>query len=193
MQGIRDSRNHFEGQPDTGFFGKNFSRIFNLIECYIFRFLIVGVIILLVLYPIAIVVNSVLSFVLAITSWLWTPLVAVVCYVFNVLVYQFEIDDIDRRNRYSERWFPLISTPLMFVLNIVRIIVYMIGAAIVHPVLAVLLAVLAVLRHLWSSATDFLLFQAIKLLARTPNRDTKIAWKISGPEMSRQYYDAISE
>jgi len=89
LEGIKDSRASFESQPDTGFFGKNFSRIFNLIECYIFRFLIVGVIILLILYPIAIVVNSTISFVLAITSWLWVPLVEVVCYLFNILIYQF--------------------------------------------------------------------------------------------------------
>lgn len=181
MDGIRDSRRYFESQPDTGFFGKAFSRIFNLIECYIFRFLILGVIVLLILYPIAIVINSVLSFVLAITSWLWVPLIEVVCYLFNILIYQFEIDDIYRGNRYSERWFPLISTPLMFVLNVLRIVAYMIGAAVVHPILAVLTFVFAVGRHIWSSATDFVMYRIVRLIARTPNRDTNIAWKISGP------------
>jgi hypothetical protein len=81
----------------------------------------------------------------------------------------------------------------MFVLNVIRIVLYIIGAAIVHPILAILAAVFAVLRHIWSTISDFIMFNIIKLLARTPNHDTKIAWKISGPGMSRQYYDAIRE
>lgn len=151
-----------------------------------------GIIIVLILYPIAIVLNSVISFVLAITSWIWVPLVEIVCYLFNLLIYQFEIDDIDRHNRYSERWFPLISTPLMFVLNILRIIGYMIGAAVVHPLISAFFFVFAVLQHIWSTTTDFIMFNIVKLLARTPNRDTNIAWKISGPDLSRSYYDSIS-
>lgn len=144
-----------------------------------------GVLIVLILYPIAIVVISVLSFILAITSWLWTPLCMLVCYLFNILIYQFEIDDNYRRNRYSERWFPLISTPLMFILNNVRIIAYLIGALIVHPLLSAILAVYAVLHFVFSYITDFMTYYVVKLLARTPSRDTKIAWKISGPGMSR--------
>jgi hypothetical protein len=116
-----------------------------------------------------------------------------VTYVFNILIYQFEIDDRCHSNRYSERWFPLISTPLMFVLNMVRIVIYMIAAVIIHPILGVLAALLAILRHIWSTSTDIIMFNVIKMLARTPNHDTKIAWKISGPGMSRQYYDAVRE
>lgn len=80
----------------------------------------------------------------------------------------------------------------MFILNVLRIVLYMISAAILHPILAVLGIIVAILRHIWSTTTDFIMFTIIKLLARAPNRDTNIAWKISGPEMSRQYYDAIS-
>jgi hypothetical protein len=49
-------------------FGKNFSGIFNLIDYYILRFIILGVLLMLILYPIAIFLNSAISFVFAITG-----------------------------------------------------------------------------------------------------------------------------
>lgn len=38
MKGIKISRSEFEKKEDRGFFGKEFSRYFNYIECYFFRF-----------------------------------------------------------------------------------------------------------------------------------------------------------
>jgi hypothetical protein len=81
----------------------------------------------------------------------------------------------------------------MFVLNVFRIVAHIIGVVIVHPLLIVSFVILAVLRHIWSASTDLIMFIIIKLLARTHNCATKIAWKISGPEMSRKYYDSLRE
>lgn len=82
---MKASRDDFEHQPDTGFFGKNCARICNLIEVYFFRFLIVGVIGVLMALPILILINFSLSIVLALTAWAWIPIVLVIVYInFNI-------------------------------------------------------------------------------------------------------------
>jgi hypothetical protein len=78
--GMRDSRARFEGSPDTGFFGKKFARLCNYIEVYIFRFIFVGLIIVLCLFPLSIIVASSCSFILALTAWLWIPIVLILQY-----------------------------------------------------------------------------------------------------------------
>lgn len=193
LDGVRRSRSHFESLPDTGFFGKKFSRLYNLFECYVFRLVFVGIFLLLGAKPIAIVANTVLSLALAVTSWLWMPLVLVLTYLFNLLVYQFEIDEQHLLGRVSERVLPLINTPLMLVLNLVRIVAFAVGAAVVHPVLAALASLWAVLRRAYSTLTDEVDFVLIRLLARTPSTDSAIAWKVAGPAMSRSYYNSLSE
>ncbi len=87
LSGIKKSRAFFESKPDTGFFGKNFSRLFNYFECYIFRLIIVFLIIVGIGMPALIIVNSTISFLLAISSWLWTPLTLIFRILFNVLIF----------------------------------------------------------------------------------------------------------
>jgi len=41
-QGVLNSRIAFEALPDRGIFGKRFARIFNYLECYVFRGLVAG-------------------------------------------------------------------------------------------------------------------------------------------------------
>lgn len=81
----------------------------------------------------------------------------------------------------------------MFILNNVRIIIYLLGALIIHPILSLIISVYAILHFIWSFVTDYFMYIVVKMLARTPSRDTKIAWKVSGPGMSRQFYDSIQE
>ena len=99
LKGISDSRRAFEALPDTGFFGKNLTRVFNYFECYVFRFLLVGVVWLLVAKPLLIVAYSLLSALLVVTMWVWLPVSLIVTYLFNVLIYQFEIDEFKLRQR----------------------------------------------------------------------------------------------
>jgi hypothetical protein len=89
LEGVSRSRAHFEALPDRGLFGKNFSRVFNYFECYVFRLAFVGVAITLILYPIAIIVSSLLMGFLIITVWAWIPIILLITYLFNVFLFQF--------------------------------------------------------------------------------------------------------
>lgn len=76
--------------PDLGLFGKNVSRICNILECYVFRFIFAGILLTLIGYPILILVVSVITTVGVLTFWAWIPLVLLVNYLFNIFIYQFE-------------------------------------------------------------------------------------------------------
>lgn len=80
-KGMSRSRRDFENSPDTGFFGKNCARICNYVEVYFFRFLIVGIIGVLIIIPILIIANFVISLVLALTAWAWIPIVLILRYI----------------------------------------------------------------------------------------------------------------
>lgn len=54
--GMAKSRKNFEDAPDTGICSKNMSRICNLIEVYIFRLIFVGLLLVFLGMPIAIIV-----------------------------------------------------------------------------------------------------------------------------------------
>lgn len=69
--GMMTSRSYFENSPDTGFFGKNYSRLWNLVEVYIFRMIFVGILLNLILLPSIIICNVIISLLLAITAWAW--------------------------------------------------------------------------------------------------------------------------
>lgn len=84
LSGMQGSRNAFESSPDTGIFGKNFSRIWNYFEVYIFRFLVGGIIVTLILTPMAIILNSFISIIFALTSWLWIPIVLILRSIFFI-------------------------------------------------------------------------------------------------------------
>lgn len=113
IEGISKSRDDFEALPDEGLFGRKCSRLCNLIECYIFRFFIVGIICVLVLLPIATLLFSVLFFILAITFWMYVPLALLITYLFNILI--FEVD-YSRKQECYIRLFPLIGTIVILII-----------------------------------------------------------------------------
>lgn len=71
---MKRSREQFENSPDTGFFGKTFTRIWNFTEVYIYRFFLVGLLLCLIIYPLAIIINVSFSICFALTSFVWIPI-----------------------------------------------------------------------------------------------------------------------
>ena len=191
LDGIRKSREHFEGLPDRGLFGKNFSRWFNYAECYIFRFLMVGVVGVLIIYPILIVTLSVLCFVLIVTFWAWVPMIMVVCYLFNILIFQFQSSYIPRG--IVIRSVPLLSLALFFLRIIGASLSYLVFGGIISPLLSLIYFIFLVIQRVFRTCTDKIMLFIIAKLGRTPSKNTAIARKISGPGMSRTYFMSIAE
>lgn len=183
MSGIRESRTKFEEQPDLGLLGKNVSRYFNYAECFLFRFLFVGVLIVLIGYPIIIVVFSVCATILVVTVWAWIPLILMVTYVFNIFIYQFETSLIpDRR---VVRSVPIIGLVYSLVKAVVITALLTLNLIVWAPLRSLFLFLFCLTQRMFRTAVDKILVVMFSKIGRTPSRDTSIARKISGPGMSK--------
>lgn len=154
---MRNSRCHFESSADTGLFGKNLYRVFNLIEVYIFRFLLVGIIGVLIILPTLIISNVVISTLLAFTAWLWIPVTIIIRILFNALIYD---TDVCRRREKdiiwrSPNWFPLIINISDFlILGILNTIYCLFKLLLWHPFWITFMAIFAYLRFYIRSLYD---------------------------------------
>lgn len=180
---MNKSRQHFESLPDRGLFGKNFSRYFNYAECYIFRLLIVGVMLTLIIYPIAIIIQSLVMFILILTVWVWMPLVLLITYLFNTIIFQFESSYIP--HGFFIRAAPVLSLVLSLGKSMVIILWIVLFTVVIAPGIAVGVGVWTLTCRVCRTVTDFMMLFFISKLGRTPSRNTAIAKKISGPGMSK--------
>ena len=74
--------------------------MFSLFYNYIIRLIIYMFIWLLVLKPIVIIVNVVMLTIISATAIVWIPIILVIYGVWNMLIYNFDLDE-----RYSGRIF----------------------------------------------------------------------------------------
>lgn len=177
--------------PDLGILGKNVSRIFNYIECYIFRFLFTGIILTLICYPSIIVVFSMGAIVLVLTVWFWVPVILAVTYSFNIFIYQFETSFIP--NRFIVRSAPIFVLIWSIIYFVFKTILLTLNLLLWAPLKSTFLFLYCLLQRYSRITFDKLMVFLFKKLGRTPSRDTSIARKISGPGMSSEFYMSINE
>lgn len=171
--------------------GKNFSRLCNLIQCYFLMLFVIGVIGVLTLYPIAIILLSALSIVLVITFWFWIPVLLIVCYLFNVFVFQFEISRTG--TECIIRCVPLLSILVRFLWYILLILFSVVLLVLIAPLFCLLYTCFLIIQRFFRTMLDNIMVCVIGCLGRTPSIDTFIAKKISGPGMSHNYFNKIAE
>lgn len=146
---------------------------------------------MLLLYPLTIIVLSLLCILLVVTTWIWVPLIMFVTYLFNILVFQFETST--RPSGVIIRSVPLISLVILILFWLIKIILSILFLILVAPIVSVMYFLLLILQRVWRTLTDTIMLCIIGCLGRTPSRDTAIARKISGPGMSRNYFFSIFE
>lgn len=156
-----------------------------------FRLVFVGVLIVLIVYPILIILNAVISTVLVLTVWLWVPIIMMVCYIFNVFIFQFESSYIP--HGVLIRSVPLASLIFVLARAAVLVVFFIINLLIIAPVRSLAIILFRIFQRVFRGVTDTIMFYLIKFLGRTPSRNTGIAWKISGPGMSKSYFMSIDE
>ena len=188
---LKKSRQQFEDTPDRGLFGKKFSRIFNLIECFVFRLLFSGIFCVLICYPILIIFNFIISTVLVLTVWLWVPIIMLVCYVFNIMFFQFESSYIP--GRVIIRSVPMLALVFILARAAFMVLFYILTLFIFAPIASASILVFTIFQGVFRGVTDTIMYYLFKFLGRTPSRNTAIAWKVSGPGMSKSYYMSINE
>lgn len=145
--------------------------MFNLIEVYIFRLILVGIIGVLIILPTIIISNFIISILMAITSWLWIPITIVIRILFNSLIYDTDVvrrveKDIIWR---SPNWFPLIINLVDFLLLGVLNALYCLFKLIIwHPILITFMIIFAFIRRYSRFLYDNITINIIKLLGRVP-------------------------
>jgi len=142
------------------------------------------------LYPVAIIIFSIVCFVAILTFWIWVPLCMVLCYLFNILIFQFEISY--KPAGCLIRSIPLLSLVILILFYLLRIIFSVLFLLVIAPIACLLLFFYVVFQRSMRFFTDTIMLCLIGCLGRTPSRDTSIARKISGPGMSRNYFYSIS-
>lgn len=142
------------------------------------------------LYPVAIICFSALCFVGVLTSWVWVPLCMLITYLFNILVFQFEM------NRYPEgcliKSIPLLSLGILIAFHLIKISLSFLFLVCFAPLLCLVYIILLILQRIGRTITDYLMLCMISCCGRTPSRDTSMAKKIAGPGMSRTYFFSIA-
>lgn len=193
LDSIRDDRNEFESQPDTGFFGKRFARICNLLYNYVFKFIFVGIFLVLCCFPLLIIFNVLICLLLAFTSFLWMPLVLIFLKVFQVLIYDNDNEKpAEGQDSNTFQYFPLFGE--IFITFGVKCLLQFLFACfliIIKPILFVLVVIFGIFRYVFRSIYDLFMMIFVCLFGRVPATESSIAWKISGPVISQRYYDKM--
>jgi len=178
------SRNTFESKPDTGILGKSFTRIFNMAWNYGLKG-IIGSILIFVGHPLLFMINTVFSLGCVVLSPIIDPAFAVLQYLFNILVFDFDV-----HSDKSFRWFPLF-----------RIII---DKCLVRGLGQLLVSLFAVVGHLiiggcifsWTLFSnsmryvyDSVMYHLIlRHKAKIPIDDGFLVKRVSGPGLSSNYF-----
>lgn len=186
---IQTSRREFEEAPDEGFFGKSFTRPFNIVWNYVFKGFF-GTTLSLVYHPVFVLLQTLLTIVVTTTSPVWGFGGALFKWLFDILIY-----DLDAPSNSSPMWFPL------FQLLFKDFLIKGIGQLVLAPLAIVGNTFLGLGGYVWSgirlgcrSTVDFLMYHLfIKHKGRVPNRDGFVARRTSGPGLSMRYYQQISK
>ena len=208
LEGIRKSRDEFENTPDNGLFGKNIGRKFNKIECYFFRFVVVGLFFVLGLGSLFSLFMILLCVFLGLSSIVWVFIGEILYAFFRFFLF----DEIAVRygNKYNKKnnidlvysRFDLMKNPSMIFpifTNIIELFILGFGQilhcfflTVFYPFLALIISIYAFIRFGVRYTYDKVTFSLIiKPLAHVPTRDTNVARKIAGPGISKNLFYSL--
>ena len=124
-----------------------------------------------------------------ITTIATAPLAAIIKYIFTIFFYDEETC------RSSPVFFPLFNSILLNcgIKGIIQILFAILFSILIHPSLAIISSLHAILKYLLLRIWDFLIFfLVIKRKAKIPISNTFVAKRISGPGLNREYFFQIS-
>lgn len=114
-----------------------------------------------------------------------------ICYLFNILVFQFESSYIPRG--VIIRSIPILSLVLLLFRCVFMTIASVSVGLMFAPLLSLLYTLFLIIQRGFRTITDYFMLFLFRKLGRTPSHNSVIAQKISGPGMSQSYFYSISE
>ncbi|XP_011298454.1 uncharacterized protein [Fopius arisanus] len=185
---ISKSRTHFETEPDTGFIGKGMTRHINRLWNYGAKGLL-GTLCILFIFPIICVVASLGSLIIALSAFVWMPLVTLTLHAFMALVIDLDSPEASR-NRYF-----VVLEALIWNIGIqgcIQPLAALVVALCICPIISFFIMTVAVVRYwirvVWDTAMFHLL---IKSRGRIPASDSFVVKRVAGPGLASDYYYQI--
>ncbi|XP_058795012.1 uncharacterized protein LOC131666391 isoform X2 [Phymastichus coffea] len=181
---ISKSRTHFETEPDTGFIGKGMTRHINRLWNYGGKGLL-GTLAILFVFPVACLIISFASLFVALTAFMWMPMVTLALHTFMALVIDLDSPE-SCRNRYL-----VVMETLIWNIGIqgcLQPIAALFVAGIVCPVVSFIILTVSVIRYWIRVMWDTAMFHSvIKNRGRIPASDSFIVKRIAGPGLASDY------
>lgn len=185
INSIVTNRKEFEDSPDNSLLGKSCARLFNIFYNYIIK-LFVAFFVFILGYSFVILTLCLFWFLIMITCFIWAFFGIILHFIFNIFIY-----DVYHPKENSTGYGIL---PIIFYLLLIKFMFQFIATLIItlsHPIIALLIFLLGVIRLIVRFAYDIFMFFIIYIFAKLPISDSFIAWKISGPGISKMYYNHI--
>jgi hypothetical protein len=184
---IKDSRDAFERAGDNGFLGSKTGRVINYIENYFLKLILWGFVIA-VLYPLAIILLTLFSFL-----WMIFCLVFMTLFrpfqqfIFNVFIFDTEGLDVIDCPCLPIFWIIFKRFIFQFLVNLIMSICLIF----IQIFIGLFMLVFGCLRWLIRGFYDCLTFIIIRCNGNIPKVNTSIAWRIAGPGISRSLFYRI--
>lgn len=187
-ENISRSRQEFEDTPDTGILGKSFTRIINVLWNYVIKGGL-GTALCFVGHPILVVLNTIVTGLSVITSPLWAPVFAILKYLFDIFIYDFDLPN--EHDTGAIGIFRIIFYNLL-VKGLGQIGTTLIGIA-GHGLISLIVFCWALIsngvRYIYDAGMYHIL---LKNLAKVPGDDGFLVRRISGPGLGNDYFHLIS-
>lgn len=183
-------RDKFENAPNSGLFDKRTARVFNLLYCYFVILILKIVVGECLLKPLLIVLNIALSLLLIVTMPVWLPLLLLLLYVVDIFLYNFNHQNIyynyDRVN-----YFPALRFFLRAFFTLVLIVLKLTIAPLWFLFIALVCLIWSGVSYSFRTGYDWLTYQLIKAIGRSPVTDSAMAWRVAGPGIDGSYYQSV--
>lgn len=182
---ISEDRRNFEESPDDSFFGKSCARIFNLIYNYILK-TFVALFVFMIGYPILIFFCSAFWLMALLTCYIWGLIGIVFLAFWNLFIYDV---DYPAKDGYGLGLIPIFFYTICckFAFQFFATVFLLVA----QPFLAIFIFFLGIIRMVFRFCYDCFMFVIIWIFAKTPISDSFLAWKISGPGLTRKFYNHI--
>ena len=209
MKGISICRKRFEESEDDGFFGKGVARVFNILDCYLIRFFFVGIIGIIFIHPVINLLNIAISIFLMLTSFIWLMAFEIFLLAWKLLIYDYSSTIPSYhvvRYRSNKKFLetqllilvkspvclPLISLLWDFLFQVPIQLLFCVIVIVKVTVFSVIVFVFGSLGYILKNIWDWLLLNLIiRPFARVPSSNSCYASRISGPGISRDFYNSI--
>lgn len=204
---ISRRRKEFEEAPDNGFFGKKFGRLLSILDAYVWRLMILGILITLIGHTMVNLIFILVSLILFCGAPFFIGIIVCLELIIRVFVYDWDSvqhSPVSSMNQlighfwnklvnprvYGPIWIILIVELLINFYIMFLLILFIVGALLLAALFYLLVVPFAFIFRLLHDL--FTYYFMIKCFGNVPQANSWLATRIAGPGISRNLYYSLS-